>query len=115
MLGVCRTRPRRSGLSAWPIAPSRSRCGWTTFVAREKSNDVRFVEKLFVFDQFFFSSCEIFSMSDRIRILGIDLLPNYGPGTSKRYRKPVTTGNTVISNCEKRIFRRSSYLTETKI
>ena len=45
----------------------------------------------------------------------IDLLPNYGPGTSKRYRKPVTTGNTVISNCEKRIFRRSSDLTEAKI
>ena len=40
----------------------------------------------------------------------IDLLPNYGPGTSKRYRKPVTTGNTVISNCEKRNFRRSSDL-----
>ena len=45
----------------------------------------------------------------------IDLLPNYGPGTSKRYRKPVTTGNTVISNCEKRIFRRSSDLAEAKI
>ena len=48
---------------------------------------------------------------------GIDLLPNnyYGPGTSKRYRKPVTTGNTVISNCEKRNFRRSSDLAEAKI
>ena len=45
----------------------------------------------------------------------IDLLPNYGPGTSKRYRKPVTTGNTVISNCEKRNFRRSSDLAEAKI
>ena len=45
----------------------------------------------------------------------IDLLPNYGPGTSKRYRKPVTTGNTVISNWEKRIFRRSSDLAEAKI
>ena len=48
----------------------------------------------------------------RIRI---DLLPNYGPGTSKRYRKPVTTDNTVISNCEKRNFRRSSDLDEAKI
>ena len=28
----------------------------------------------------------------------------------KRYRKPVTTGNTVISNGEKRNFRRSSDL-----
>ena len=46
---------------------------------------------------------------------GIDLLPNYGPGTSKRYRKPVTTDNTVISNCEKRNFRRSSDLVEAKI
>ena len=45
----------------------------------------------------------------------IDLLPNYGPGTSKRYRKPVTTGNTVIFNCEKRNFRRSSDLAEAKI
>ena len=45
----------------------------------------------------------------------IDLLPNYGPGTSKRYRKPVTTDNTVISNCEKRNFRRSSDLAEAKI
>ena len=45
----------------------------------------------------------------------IDLLPNYGPGTSKRYRKPVTTGNTVISNCEKRNFRRSSDLAEAEI
>ena len=45
----------------------------------------------------------------------IDLLPNYGPGTSKRYRKPVTTGNTVISNCEKRNFRRSSDLAKAKI
>ena len=45
----------------------------------------------------------------------IDLLPNYGPGTSKRYRKPVTTSNTVISNCEKRNFRRSSDLAEAKI
>ena len=34
------------------------------------------------------------------RATSIDLLPSYGPGTSKRYRKPVTTGNTVISNCE---------------
>ena len=49
------------------------------------------------------------------RSYAIDLLPNYGPGTSKRYRKPVTTGNTVISNCEKRIFRRSSDLAEAKI
>ena len=46
---------------------------------------------------------------------GIDLLPNYGPGTSKRYRKPVTTGNTVIFYCEKRNFRRSSDLAEAKI
>ena len=38
-----------------------------------------------------------------------------GPGTSKRYRKPVTTGNTVIFNCEKRNFRRSSDLAEAKI
>ena len=45
----------------------------------------------------------------------IDLLPNYGPGTSKRYRKPVTTDNTVIFNCEKRNFRRSSDLAEAKI
>ena len=45
----------------------------------------------------------------------IDLLPNYGPSTSKRYRKPVTTGNTVIFNCEKRNFRRSSDLAEAKI
>ena len=45
----------------------------------------------------------------------IDLLPNYGPGTSKRYRKPVTTGNTVISNCQRRNFRRSSDLAEAKI
>ena len=45
----------------------------------------------------------------------IDLLPNYGPGTSKRYRKPVTTGNTVIFYCKKRNFRRSSDLAETKI
>ena len=45
----------------------------------------------------------------------IDLLPNYGPGTSKRYRKPVTTGNTVIFYCEKRNFRRSSDLAEAKI
>ena len=44
-----------------------------------------------------------------------DLLPNFGPGTSKRYRKPVTTGNTVISKCEKRNFRRSSDLAEAKI
>ena len=44
----------------------------------------------------------------------IDLLPNCGPGTSKRYRKPVTAGNTVISNCEKRKFRRSSDLAEAK-
>ena len=48
-------------------------------------------------------------------IIAIDLLPNYGPGTSKRYGKPVTTGNTVISNCEKRNFRRSSDLAEAKI
>ena len=47
--------------------------------------------------------------------LTIDLLPNYGPGTSKRYRKPVTTDNTVISNCEKRNFRCSSDLAEAKI
>ena len=45
----------------------------------------------------------------------IDLLPNYGPDTSKRYRKPVTTDNTVISNCEKRNFRRSSDLAGAKI
>ena len=45
----------------------------------------------------------------------IDLLPNYGPGTSKRYRKPVTTGNTVIFYCEKRNFRRSANLAEDKI
>ena len=45
----------------------------------------------------------------------IDLLPNYGLGTSKRYRKPVTTDNTVISNCERRNFRRSSDLAEAKI
>ena len=45
----------------------------------------------------------------------IDLSPNYGPGTSKRYRKPVTTGNTVIFNCEKRNFRRSSDLAEAKL
>ena len=45
----------------------------------------------------------------------IDLLPNYGPGTSKRYRKPVTTGNTVIFYCEKRNYRRSSNLSEAKI
>ena len=45
----------------------------------------------------------------------IDLLPNYGPGTSKRYRKPVTTGNTVIFNCERRNFRRSSDLVEAEI
>ena len=32
----------------------------------------------------------------------------------KRYRKPVTTDNTVISNCEKRNFRRSSDLAEAK-
>ena len=38
-------------------------------------------------------------------------MPNYGPGTSKRYRKPVTTGNTG----EKRNFRRSSDLAEAKI
>ena len=43
-----------------------------------------------------------------------DLLPNYGPVQSKRYRKPVTTDNTVISNCEKRNFRRSSDLAEAK-
>ena len=49
------------------------------------------------------------------RKVRIDLLPNYGPGTSKRYRKPVTTGNTVISNCEKRNFRRSSDHAEAKI
>ena len=45
----------------------------------------------------------------------IDLLPNYGPGTSKRYRKPVTTGNTVISNCERGNFWRSSGFAEAKI
>ena len=45
----------------------------------------------------------------------IDLLPNYGPGTSKRYRKPVTTGNTVIFYSEKRNFRRLSNLAEEKI
>ena len=45
----------------------------------------------------------------------IDLLPNYGPGTSKQYRKPVTTGNTVISNCERRNFQHLSDLTEAKI
>ena len=45
----------------------------------------------------------------------IDPLPNYGPGTSKRYSKPVTTGNIVISNCEKGNFRRSSDFAEAKI
>ena len=45
----------------------------------------------------------------------IDLLPNYGPGTSKRYRKSVTSGNTFISYCEKRNFRSSSDLAEAKI
>ena len=45
----------------------------------------------------------------------IDILPNYGPGTSKRYRKPVTTGNTVIFYCEKRNFRRSSDLAVANI
>ena len=49
------------------------------------------------------------------RIWSIDLLPYYGPGTSKRYRKPVTTGNTVIFYCEKRNFRRSANLAEDKI
>ena len=44
-----------------------------------------------------------------------DLLPNYGPGTSKRFRKPVTTDNTVISYCEKRNFGHSSDLAEAKI
>ena len=42
-------------------------------------------------------------------------MPNYGPGTSKRFRKPVTTDNTVISYCEKRNFRHSSDLAEAKI
>ena len=46
---------------------------------------------------------------------GIDLLPNYGPGTSKRNRKPVTTDNTVISYCEERNFPRSSDLAKAKI
>ena len=50
-----------------------------------------------------------------ICVVSIDLLPNYGPGTSKRYRKPVTTGNTVISYCEKINFRRSSDLAEAKM
>ena len=45
----------------------------------------------------------------------IDLLPNYSPGTSKRYRKPVTTSNTVIFYYEKRNFRRSSDLAAAKI
>ena len=44
-----------------------------------------------------------------------DVLPNYGPGTSKRFRKPVTTGNTVIFKGEKSNFRRSSDLAEAKI
>ena len=47
--------------------------------------------------------------------ISIDLLPNYGPGTSERYRKPVTTGNTVISNWEKRNFRYSSDLAQAKV
>ena len=51
----------------------------------------------------------------RPRYTLIDLLPNYGPGTSKRYREPVTTGNSVISICEKRNFRRSSDLAEPKL
>ena len=58
------------------------------------------------------SSSRLRPDSDQSRI---DLLPNYGPGTSKRYRKPVTTGNTVIFYCEKRKFRRSSDLAEAKI
>ena len=56
-----------------------------------------------------------FSPNTWVSLFTIDLLPNYGPGTSKRYRKPVTTDNTVISNCEKRNFRRSSDLAEGKI
>ena len=47
--------------------------------------------------------------------MAIDLLPNSGPGTSKRYRKPVTMGNTVIFSCEKRNFRRQSDHAEAKI
>ena len=46
--------------------------------------------------------------------LWIDFLPTYGLGTSKQCRKLVTTGNTVISNCEKRNFRCSSALSEEK-
>ena len=53
--------------------------------------------------------------SHRTEDNSIDRLPNYGPGTSKRYRKLETTGNTVISDCEKRNFRRSSDLAEGKI
>ena len=68
-------------------------------------------------------SCKLFHNHDRSHWRSqlapwcsqIDRLPNYGPSTSKRYRKPVTTGNTVISNCEKRNFRRSSDLAEAKI
>ena len=56
-----------------------------------------------------------YNLFKNVWILRIDLLPNYGPRTSKRYRKPVTTDNTVISNCEKRNFRRSSDLAEAKI
>ena len=47
--------------------------------------------------------------------LSIDRLPNYCPGTSKRYRKPVSTRNTVIFYCEKRNVRRSSNLAEEKL
>ena len=45
----------------------------------------------------------------------IDPVPSSGPGTSKWYKKPVTTGNTVISFCEKRDFPRSSGLAQAKI
>ena len=44
----------------------------------------------------------------------IDLLHKYGTGTSKWYKEPVTTDNTVVSNCEKKDFRRSSGLAEAK-
>ena len=47
--------------------------------------------------------------------ISTDLLPNYGPGTSRRYSKPVTTGYTVISNSQTRNFLRSSDLAEAKI
>ena len=44
-----------------------------------------------------------------LRILQNDLLPNCGPGTSKRASKLVTTGNTVNFNCNQQNFQQKIF------